>query len=126
MDEEWNFDALPTEPTPRERYDKVVAELKAGIVGYQTPAFRVEGGTVVVMLSHNSADILVLPVKELSAVSTYFQAALHGRWTLPKTIGGGEVPIYFYKLVYVDSWTLECQVRYIRRLKTLSDSLIHL
>lgn len=74
---------------------------------------RFEGGTVVIYLSDDTQDILVLPLDVLVKNSDWFKSATHINWHEPQMLEGGSVRVYQFVLSFdseFKSWTLQSKV----------------
>ena len=74
-----------------------------------TPSLRFEGGDVILHMSQDEEDVLILPSKLIMSRSKWFNASLL-RWQKPDLQPGATVPTWHYGLVYdpsMSTWTLE-------------------
>lgn len=74
---------------------------------------RFEGGTVVIYLSDDTQDILVLPLDVLVKNSDWFKSATHINWHEPQILESGSVKVYQFLLSFdseFKSWTLQSKV----------------
>lgn len=88
--------------------DKISLSSELGITH-----LRFEGGTVVIYLSDDPQDILVLPLDVLVKNSDWFKSATHINWHEPQMLEGGSVRVYQFVLSFdseITSWTLQSKV----------------
>ena len=74
---------------------------------------RFEGGVLIVYLSDDNEDILVLPLDILAQHSHWFKSGSHINWQEPQVLEGGSVLVHQFALSFdseFKSWTLQNKV----------------